>query len=98
MSLQQYVKIVSLLFIMYAIDRDTLIELQMHSFLSMCSFVLDVDVVLEWNDGLGPGWMHSWDDLHGVDLGKLHDIQDLELLEFEECVEDAVVELAEEGE
>jgi len=33
-----------------------------------------------------------------VNLSELHNIQDLKLLEFEESVENAVVELAEEGE
>ena len=61
------------------------------------SFSFVVDGVPEGNDGLGPGWVVPGDDLHGVDLGKLHYVEDLELLELEESVEDSVVELPEES-
>jgi len=37
------------------------------------------------------------DDLHGVDFSKLYDVQNLELLQFEETIEDSVVELAKES-
>ena len=69
-SFRQCVSISSL-FIIYAIDRQVLIELQ---FKCLCSFVIVVNAILEWNNGLGPCWMMSWDDLHRVDLGKLHNI------------------------
>lgn len=63
----------------------------------MCSVSLLIDAVLEWNDGLTPGWVVPWDNSHRVDLCELHYVQDLELLEFEEGIEDAIVELAEES-
>jgi len=62
-----------------------------------CSFALLIDVVLEWDDGFRPGWVVPRDDFHGVDFGKLYDVQNLEFLQLEESIEDTVVELSEES-
>lgn len=79
-----------MLFVWHLFDLDTHSEGHSISFL--------VNSVPEWDNRLVPSWMVPGDDLHGVDLCKLNNIEDLQLLQFEEGVEDTVVELTEESE
>ena len=62
-----------------------------------CSQIFLINAVLEWDDGLRPSWVVPRDDFHRVNFSKLYDVQNLELLQLEESVEYAVVELTEES-
>jgi hypothetical protein len=62
--------------------------------LKFCSSLFLINCVLEWANVLFPGWVVLWESIDGVDLSKLSDVQDLELLEFQIGVESSVVELS----
>lgn len=62
-----------------------------------CSFSFFVDTVLEWDDRLGPSWMVSRDDFHGVNFSKLNNVQNFKFFQLQESIKNTIVELAEES-